>query len=82
MTDFLDMGVYAPYVWSSYGVVALALVALACMSWRRARMTADRLRQLEADAPHRRRRRSRERDTNPDKARQPTRPDKESPDGL
>lgn len=51
-----DMGVYAPYVWGSYGVAATLLIGLAWTSWRRARALAARLAELEATAPHRRRR--------------------------
>jgi len=57
MTGVFDMGVYAPYVWGSYGIGVLLLAGLAYQSWRRARITAARLAALEAKAPHRRRRR-------------------------
>lgn len=57
MSGFLDMGAYAAYVWAGYGITAVLLTGLAWASWRRARLTAERLRGLEAEAPHRRRNR-------------------------
>lgn len=56
MMAAFDMGVYAPYVWGSYAVAATLLAGLAWSSWRRARTMAARLAELEAAAPHRRRR--------------------------
>ncbi len=52
-----DMAPYAAYVWGSYAAGLVLLVGMAVMSWRRARVVAARLQDLEANAPHRRRRR-------------------------
>lgn len=34
MQEFLAMGGYAPYVWSSFGVTFLVLTANALLAWR------------------------------------------------
>ncbi len=42
MSEYFAMGGYAAYVWPAYGVSALALIALAVVSWR-AMTRAERL---------------------------------------
>lgn len=48
MADFLAMGGYGAFVWSAYGLVALAMVALAVSSLRRLRRLEARLAALPA----------------------------------
>jgi heme exporter protein D len=55
MVEFLHMGGYAPYVWSSYGLGALFLVGMLLTSLRRLRTRRDDLARLEAARPRRRR---------------------------
>lgn len=55
IADYLAMGGYAAYVWSSYALALIILGGCAFLSWRRARVTAARLETLRAAAPHRRR---------------------------
>lgn len=43
MAEFLAMGGYGAFVWSAYGLVALALGALAVISRRRLRRLEARL---------------------------------------
>ena len=61
MNEFLAMGGYAEFVWPSYGIALLVLLALTMDSiWRRRRAETD-LASLEAERPSRRRQdRSRE----------------------
>lgn len=55
MIEFLHMGGYGSYVWSSYGVTFLALVILLWVSWRSARRAEAKLAQLRLeDRPARR----------------------------
>ena len=56
ITQFLSMGGYAVYVWSSYAVAAIILVALAIVSWRRTKTHEAELQSLQEASPHRRRR--------------------------
>jgi heme exporter protein D len=51
MSEFLDMGGYAAFVWSSYGLVALVLSVLAWTSWRARAAAAAELAALESDTP-------------------------------
>lgn len=47
MSDFLSMGGFANYVWSAYGITAIALVGLAVFSLRanaEAKKQVDRMR--------------------------------------
>ncbi|HKJ75019.1 MAG TPA: heme exporter protein CcmD [Alphaproteobacteria bacterium] len=55
---FLAMGGYAVYVWSSYGIAAVVLGALAYLSWRRTKAHEAELQSLQDASPHRRRRRA------------------------
>jgi heme exporter protein D len=55
MGEFLHMGGYAPYVWSSYGLGALFLVGMLLLSLRRLRSRQADLARLEAARPRRRR---------------------------
>lgn len=41
MAEFFDMGGYAAYVWTAYGLSAVALVALALSSRRKLKESAD-----------------------------------------
>ena len=43
MADFLAMGGYGAFIWSAYGLVVLAMVALAAASRRRLRRLEARL---------------------------------------
>lgn len=43
MSDFLNMGGYAAYVWPAYGVSALAIGGLVFAIWRRGRDLRRRL---------------------------------------
>lgn len=48
MTEFLDMGGYAAFVWPSYGIALLVMAGLAVTSvraWRRNRRLLDQLEQ-------------------------------------
>jgi heme exporter protein D len=51
MSEFLDMGGYAAFVWPSYGLVALVLSVLAWTSWRARAAAAAELAALESDTP-------------------------------
>ena len=55
---FLSMGGYAVYVWSSYAVAAIVLIALAIVSWRKTKAHEAELQSLQEESPHRRRRRA------------------------
>ena len=56
ITNFLDMGGYATFVWWSYGLTALVMAGLAVTSLRGLRERQRLLQQLEAARPARRRR--------------------------
>ena len=56
MNEFLNMGGYAVYVWSAYGVTAVVLVGLLLWTLASLRRVRAELAQLEALAPRRRRR--------------------------
>lgn len=43
MTEFLAMGGYAHFVWSSYGVAVVLLGGLALATWARGRALKSRL---------------------------------------
>lgn len=54
MMEFLNMGGYAGYVWSSYAIVMVVLFLNLLTSWRRHKSVLRRLRQLhKADNPPR-----------------------------
>jgi heme exporter protein D len=53
MTGWLEMGGYGPYVWGSYAVAALVILALLAWSWRRLRAAKALLARLEQSAPRR-----------------------------
>jgi len=55
LSEFLDMGGYAPFVWGAYGFCAAVLIAMLVQSWRRLRANEDTLRRIEAVRPRRRR---------------------------
>lgn len=46
MSDFLSMGGYGVYVWTAYGVTALALLLLFLWSWFGARARETELEQV------------------------------------
>ena len=46
MIDFLKMGGYAAYVWSSYGIVAVVLLLNSISSWWRYKSLLRRLKRL------------------------------------
>lgn len=46
MMDFLNMGGYAVYVWSSYGIVAIVLVLNILASRRRFQSVLQRMKRL------------------------------------
>jgi len=49
MIEFLKMGGYAAYVWSSYGIVAVVLLLNSISSWRRYRGLLHRLKRLHGE---------------------------------
>jgi len=49
MIEFLKMGGYAAYVWSSYGIVAVVLLLNSISSWRRYRSLLRRLKRLHGE---------------------------------
>lgn len=54
MSEFLEMGGYAPYVWTSYGlaaVVMLGLLAGSWVNWRRQERILATLKTARAKAP-------------------------------
>jgi len=54
MTEFLQMGGYAPYVWSAYGITLIVLVANVWAAYRRhAEMLARARRDDSREAPGR-----------------------------
>jgi heme exporter protein D len=54
MSDFFDMGGYAGFIWSSYGVAAVVLMGLVVASLRDLRARRDEVAALEASSPRRR----------------------------
>ena len=46
MIEFLKMGGYAAYVWSSYGIVAVVLLLNSISSWWRYKSLLRRLKRL------------------------------------
>lgn len=50
MTEFFHMGGYAPYVWSSYGIAALVIIALVWQSLRDWRVQSELAEELEKAA--------------------------------
>ena len=59
--DFLEMGGYAAYVWSSYAVVFVVLAGLLVASLKGMRAGERELKELEERVGGRRQRRTRER---------------------
>jgi heme exporter protein D len=57
MTEFLNMGGYAAYVWPSYAIAAIVMLGLLLGSLRSLRQSERTLAALEAERPRRRRRR-------------------------
>lgn len=57
MTDFFEMGGYAGYVWSSYGLTAIALLVLLMVSLRSLKKSRVDLAHLETLLKSRRPRR-------------------------
>lgn len=55
MTEFFAMGGYAAYVWPSYGVTAVVMVALLLLTLRELRDNEATLKTLEGLRPGRRR---------------------------
>ena len=49
MIEFLKMGGYATYVWSSYGIVAIVLFLNVISSWRRYQSLLRRLKRLHSE---------------------------------
>lgn len=49
-SDFWQMGGYAAYVWSSYGLAALVLIWLLLRAMHELRQTEKRLKQLQSIA--------------------------------
>jgi heme exporter protein D len=43
LVEFLEMGGYAPYVWGSYGIFAIVMIANLVVPLRRARRVRERL---------------------------------------
>lgn len=56
MSEFFHMGGYAAFVWSAYGISALALIVAGVWTWRAMARAQKRLAQAEARSPRRRRR--------------------------
>jgi heme exporter protein D len=49
MIEFLKMGGYAAYVWSSYGIVAIVLLLNTVSAWRRYQSLLRRLKRLHSE---------------------------------
>jgi len=47
MPDFMQMGKYASYIWSSYAIVGFVLAVLVVVSWRFMRAAERRLAAVE-----------------------------------
>jgi heme exporter protein D len=58
MTEILEMGGYASFVWSSFAVTAVVMVWVAVSSWRTVGLNQKVLNDLEARLPRRRGRRT------------------------
>ena len=56
LTSYLDMGGYAVYVWSSFGITAVVMIGLLVVSLRQARAREAELAALRAQPDGRRRR--------------------------
>ena len=54
LSDFFAMGGYAGFVWTAYGIVAVALVGLVIASRRELRARQQEIAALEAASPRRR----------------------------
>ncbi len=54
MTEFLQMGGYAAYVWPSYAIAAIVMLGLLFGSLRSLKRSEQVLRTLEAARPRRR----------------------------
>lgn len=52
MIEFLKMGGYAGYVWSSYGIVAVVLLLNVISSWRRYKNILRRLKRIHSENNH------------------------------
>ncbi|MEC9344585.1 MAG: heme exporter protein CcmD [Pseudomonadota bacterium] len=57
MIEFLHMGGYAPYIWTSYGIALLLMAGLLVQSVRQARAATRESEALKALRPRRRRQR-------------------------
>ena len=55
ISEFLDMGGYAGFVWPSYGAVIAVLAVLLWLSLRGLKAAENELARLEGDAPRPRR---------------------------
>tara|TARA_B100001093_G_scaffold165047_1_gene157488 strand:- start:460 stop:636 length:177 start_codon:yes stop_codon:yes gene_type:complete len=51
MAEFIDMGGFGNYIWSSYGIAVICLSWLNYASWRKAKTTSEQLAILQADKP-------------------------------
>jgi len=49
LTEFIHMGGYAPYVWSSYGIALLVVAANVMQPWLRHRSLRQRIRNEDYD---------------------------------
>tara|TARA_Y100000052_G_C2867618_1_gene38179 strand:+ start:319 stop:474 length:156 start_codon:yes stop_codon:yes gene_type:complete len=49
MSEFMDMGGYAAFIWPAWGLSVLALSGLVVMALAERRAAAERLRRLESD---------------------------------
>ena len=58
MTEFLNMGGYGGFIWSSWGIAAVVLAILIGTSLKSMRNRERELARMEAEAPRRRRRSS------------------------
>jgi heme exporter protein D len=47
LSAWLDMGGYAAFVWSAYGIAALVLGGIAVNSWHRYRSSSETLARLQ-----------------------------------
>ena len=53
MTEFMNMGGYAAYIWPAYGVAAIVLIWIAVASWRSVAANQKVLADLEPRVPRR-----------------------------
>lgn len=49
MSEFLNMGGYAVFVWSSYGLSAVVLIGMVAVSLRRRRDALERVSEMETN---------------------------------